>query len=333
MGTVLASEIMADAAETLLDQNNTRWTDPVKFGYVNDGQRLAVLYKPDINVVIDSYQLVEGTKQTLPDGTNSFQNPSAATLQECVALLDIIRNMGTAGTTPGGAIDPVDLQYLNAFNTDWHAETAAAAVQSYAFDERYPKNFYVYPPQPAASQGYVEVSYSALVADLVQPSSFDFVDGDVDVTANSISETGHGLGTGSAVVLSTTGVLPAGLSAATTYYAIRVDEDNFKLATSAVNARAGTAIDITAAAGGGTHTLTSSFLYGVAINISDRWQTALYYYVLNRCYDKDAALSPYNEARAVKNWNLFVTELGRIDLIKKAVSPNRMQPNPSASLK
>lgn len=58
-----------------------------------------------------------------------------------------------------------------------------------------------------------------------------------------------------AVVLSSSGTLPAGLSLNTIYYLIFVSTTTFKLATTQANALAGTAIDITDA-GTGTHTIT-----------------------------------------------------------------------------
>lgn len=63
--------------------------------------------------------------------------------------------------------------------------------------------------------------------------------------------------TGTPVTVSSTGTLPTGLAAATTYYAIRSSATVVKLATSLANAHAGTAIDITAA-GSGTHTITAA---------------------------------------------------------------------------
>ena len=57
------------------------------------------------------------------------------------------------------------------------------------------------------------------------------------------------------MVLSTTGTLPAGLSPGT-YYIIRVSATTVKLATSRGNADDGTAVNITAASGGGVHTMT-----------------------------------------------------------------------------
>lgn len=64
--------------------------------------------------------------------------------------------------------------------------------------------------------------------------------------------------TGTAVTVSSTGTLPAGLSASTNYFVIRVDQNSgtFKLATTITNADAGTAINITDA-GTGTHTVTT----------------------------------------------------------------------------
>ena len=87
-------------------------------------------------------------------------------------------------------------------------------------------------------------------------AAFAFVDGDVTVGTDIINETAHGMTTGGLVQLTSSGVLPAGLALATTYYVIRVDADNFKLAASAIDAENGDAVDITAAAGGGTHTVT-----------------------------------------------------------------------------
>jgi hypothetical protein len=66
---------------------------------------------------------------------------------------------------------------------------------------------------------------------------------------------GHGLSTGSCIELTTTGTLPTNLSPNTNYYVIYVDADSFRLATSAANAIAGTAIDTSGGSPSGTHTL------------------------------------------------------------------------------
>lgn len=102
---------------------------------------------------------------------------------------------------------------------------------------------------------------------VIDPDPIDFVDADVDVDDNTITEAGHGYKTGLKGQLTTDGVLPTGLSAATDYFVIGVDVDTYKLATSLVNAQAGTAINITAAAGGGTHTFTPTALADGTIKI------------------------------------------------------------------
>lgn len=90
------------------------------------------------------------------------------------------------------------------------------------------------------------------------PSAKTFVDGNVTVGTENIAISSHGFLTGLKVQLTNSGgALPTGLSAATDYYVIRVDANNIKLASSRANAVAGTAVDITAAAGGGTHTVTA----------------------------------------------------------------------------
>jgi hypothetical protein len=84
-----------------------------------------------------------------------------------------------------------------------------------------------------------------------------FVDGDVTVGTDLIAETGHGMATGDGPfrVSNSGGALPTGLSVDTNYWVIATSADTYKLATSKADALANTPVDITAAAGGGTHTL------------------------------------------------------------------------------
>lgn len=77
--------------------------------------------------------------------------------------------------------------------------------------------------------------------------------------------TSHGYYTGLKVAATTTTTLPSPLTA-TNYYVIRIDANTFKLATSAANALAGTAIDITDT-GTGTHTLTPAALAGASYKL------------------------------------------------------------------
>lgn len=108
---------------------------------------------------------------------------------------------------------------------------------------------------------YVQATYTDAT-----PAADTFADADVGVVANTITLTAHAFVTGLKVAATTDGVLPTGLSA-TNYWVIVVDANTIKLATSLANAVAGTAVDITAAAGGGTHTLTPASLGGVVVKL------------------------------------------------------------------
>jgi len=76
-------------------------------------------------------------------------------------------------------------------------------------------------------------------------------------TPGVISLTAHGFFVGQKVQLTTTGSLPTGLTASTTYFVTEIDANSFSLATSLVNAAAGTRINTTGSQSG-THTLVAT---------------------------------------------------------------------------
>lgn len=91
------------------------------------------------------------------------------------------------------------------------------------------------------------------------------------ISSDTIRIADHGFVTGLGVLYSTAGVAITGLTDQTTYYVIKTDGQDFKLATSTTNAAAGTAVDITALAGGGTYTLAPMALSGTP---SFKWQAS-----------------------------------------------------------
>lgn len=115
--------------------------------------------------------------------------------------------------------------------------------------------------------GATSVSVQAVI-DVNTPSATTFVDADVNTGTDLITKASHGLTTtGLKVQLTSTGTLPGGLSLATDYFVIVVSSSTYKLASSLANAQAGTAVDITSAAGGGTHTVTPVAVAGASITL------------------------------------------------------------------
>lgn len=86
--------------------------------------------------------------------------------------------------------------------------------------------------------------------------TLDFQSGAVDTTNDWVTIPNYIFPSqGQAVVLTTTGALPTGLSLATTYYIVRVTSTTIGFASSLANANAGTLIDLTAV-GSGVSTMT-----------------------------------------------------------------------------
>lgn len=144
MSTTTAKSIIDKASSLLLDPSNVRWTRSELLGWINDAQRQIVLMSPNATNKVGIFQLIAGTRQSIPsDGWS---------------LLDVIRYMGTDGTKPGRALRIVSQEVLDAFNPNWHSSTPSVVPQSYMFDQQDQTVFYVYPPN--TGKGWVQVNYS-----------------------------------------------------------------------------------------------------------------------------------------------------------------------------
>ena len=151
MATIKVVDIIDRAVVVLNDTTNVRWTKSELLLWFNDGQRAVVNRRPDANAVNDDLTCVLGTKQAIP----------ATGLR----LLKVIRNTG------GKAITHIRQDILDEQVRDWHDDsTPTSDVRHFIFDDRDPKNFYLY-PAPAASH-QVEILYSTAPAD-VTVSDFD----------------------------------------------------------------------------------------------------------------------------------------------------------------
>ena len=167
MATILASALITNVSTVLQDVTNVRWPTAELLTWVNDGQREIALYKPNAFIINAAVQLVAGTKQTLPS--------------TAVSLVDVVRNLGTSGSTPGRAIRTVSREILDAQTPYWHNAATAAEVIHFTYTPLDLKHFYVYPPQPASGQNQVELIYVASPTDATLSSVISL--DDVYVTA------------------------------------------------------------------------------------------------------------------------------------------------------
>jgi hypothetical protein len=142
---MLASEVIANAAEIYGDEANETILLASQIKWLNDALRALVSVRPDVSAVVASKQLTPGTRQQLV---------AAGDLR----LLSLVCNMGADGNTPGRGITYFDRADMDAFNPGWHADTAGIAVYGYTFDAQVPHEFYVTPPVHATTPVYVRVS-------------------------------------------------------------------------------------------------------------------------------------------------------------------------------
>lgn len=155
MATTQVNSIINRAGTLIQDATNVRWPTAELLGWLNDGQREVVLHRPEASVKNQSISLVaDSTKQALPtDG---------------ILLIDIIRNMGTAGATSGRAVRLTSREVLDAQKPTWHSDANALGyVQHFVYDPRDPKTFYIYPKAPATAW-HLEIVYSASPTDGVE---------------------------------------------------------------------------------------------------------------------------------------------------------------------
>ena len=151
MGTILSSAVVNEAELILSDEGNDEFDADDLFTFLKTAQRTISLIKPDVSVTTAAVICVAGAKQTLPAGATKL-NPG-------------LRNMGTNGTTPGVIIPLIERDELDAIKPGWASATGAATVLAYMYDPKNPKVFYVYPPQPSSSFGYIEYSYDVTPGD------------------------------------------------------------------------------------------------------------------------------------------------------------------------
>lgn len=154
---MLVSAITSRAAQLLQDSTGVRWPEAELVGWLNDGQREVVLVRPDASVTNASVILTaNSTKQSIPAGG--------------IRLLDVVRNMGVDGLTPGNVVRLVSREVLNAQIPTWHSDAGQTAIKHFCHDPRDPKHFYVYPRPHATTVVQTELLYSSAPADCVLPS-------------------------------------------------------------------------------------------------------------------------------------------------------------------
>lgn len=151
---ILVQDIVDRVTDLLLDKDradeDARWTDDELLRWLNDSRMAIITRQPSACSRLSVVTLAAGTAQTIPtDGT---------------MLLDVVRNMGADGVTPGRSIRRADRQDIDDYDPDWHTATPAAAASQFTYDDRAPRYFFVNPPVQANTK--IQIIYAAIPAEV-----------------------------------------------------------------------------------------------------------------------------------------------------------------------
>jgi len=143
---MIASDITLEVSSQLNDSDRITWPEDALHKYLTTAEEMIVTIRPDSYSGIATMQMVAGSKQSIP--------------ATALRLLDIKRNMGADGLTPGRVVLVTDNDSLDLFESSWNAATQVAAVYNFIYDEKTPDTFYVDPPSDGT--GWLEVSISQI---------------------------------------------------------------------------------------------------------------------------------------------------------------------------
>lgn len=121
--------------------------------FLNSAIRAICLQRPDAAAVTESIRLEPGARQAIPTRARHLASRDALT------LIELVRNMGADGETPGLPIAPVAPDILTAWG---RSGITGEIVENYAYDRTVnPSWLWVYPAVPACGDVWVEAVYSA----------------------------------------------------------------------------------------------------------------------------------------------------------------------------
>lgn len=189
--TILVRDALYRVSVQLVDVNPQfiRWTERELVHWLNDAQRAIAKYLPAAFSKVDTIKLVQGSRQSIESILAANIKPGdggVAADTRGRMLLDVHRNMGDDGLTPGVSIRLVPREHLDLNNTSWRS-TTGSPISLYTFDPRTPKVFYVFPAVPAAPAAWVEIAH------LIEPR---------DIAVPTVGQTLYGMDGNSATTLS-----------------------------------------------------------------------------------------------------------------------------------
>lgn len=129
------------------DDGSVRWTTKEAVLWLNEAYQQIVIVRPDAGAQSAEVTLAEGYRQRLDDA-------ASINLPDAHSVLDVT---ATAGDRPR-AIRQTEQGTLDGLIPDWRRRRPTSLLERWAFDDRNPREFVVYPPAETGTT--VEIIYS-----------------------------------------------------------------------------------------------------------------------------------------------------------------------------
>ena len=131
--------------------------------FYHQAQRQLVKTRPDSNYKHTSWQLT----------ANMARHDAPA---EAIAMIEITRNMGVDGLTPGKPIIEVPRDDIESMISAWFSETGSTEIELFSLDSKMPRTIWTYPRVHATTAVYVEGVYSYAFTESVTTANYNETD-------------------------------------------------------------------------------------------------------------------------------------------------------------
>ena len=170
MATITVGHLIDIVLDQVQDESNDLWENQDLLNWYNLGTRRIVGIDPRANPVTEAIKLAEGMRQASPSGA--------------IAILNVLRNMGADGLTPGRGITETTIDALRRAYPSYSTETESATIYNFMRDPMDKTAFWVYPPADGTS--YVEIEYAKVPTIIVWDEDGDWQDAHISLKEDYI---------------------------------------------------------------------------------------------------------------------------------------------------
>ncbi len=136
--------IAAKLQDTASDEDDRHWSVSELVSYYNVSVLEIITLHKKARTITEAVKFASGSKQSIP--------------AKSIAFVNLIRNMGTDGKTPGESITMTFMEAMAAFNRTWSEDTAQAVIYNVIPDPVDPRTYYIYPPSDGTTFGLLQTS-------------------------------------------------------------------------------------------------------------------------------------------------------------------------------